>query len=333
MPEPDAPGKPRRFWLFLPFVLVGLLVVAICLWWVYLDHQLEASLDRMAAGQGRVHASNSARRIEGFPFRLELMLDDPNFSEPSGWGLAAPRLEAVASVFDPTHAVILAPRGVVLSRPGKGAVAIEGRVLRASLGGFGGGRPRFDVEAKAIAIQPRPGAIPMPFSAVDGFEVHLRPESGDQDRLFLALEGATPTPGTPMSRAADGKTSLQLEATVSQAHALRGGDWPAILRSWQAAGGVFKVVKSQATVGRAVLSADDSALGLEPDGRLHGKLDLRLKEGPEAMMALGAAGVLPPDTAAVGAGLAPRQAHVALKFRAGETMVGPISIGKAPRLY
>ncbi|HET9161030.1 MAG TPA: DUF2125 domain-containing protein, partial [Caulobacteraceae bacterium] len=230
---------------------------------------------------------------------------------------------------------VLAPQGVVLSRPNKGAVAINGKVLRASFGGFGGigGRPRFDIEAKGFTIQPQPGGTPMPFSAADAFELHLRPEGGDQDRLFLTLDGATPTADTPMARITDGKSSLSLEATISQAHALTGPTWPAILRSWQGAGGVFKIVKSQANVGQAVISADDSALGLEPDGRLHGKLDLHLKEGPAAMMALGATGVLPPDTAAVGAGLAPREAHVALKFRAGETMVGPISIGKAPRLY
>jgi hypothetical protein len=51
------------------------------------------------------------------------------------------------------------------------------------------------------------------------------------------------------------------------------------------------------------------------------------------MMAMGAAGVLPPDTAAVGAELAPREAKVTLRFTGGETQVGPLPIGRAPKLY
>jgi hypothetical protein len=332
MTDAEPPRKPRLLWLFLPFVLVAVAVVGLCGYWVYLKGQIETSLDRMAAGQGRVHASYKTRQISGFPFRFEVTLDEPSFSESSGWGLSAPRLEAVAGIFDPNHAVIIAPNGVILSRPNKGAVAIDGERLRASAGGFNT-RPRFDIEAKAITIRAQPGAEAMPFSAVDDFELHLRPEGGDQDSLFLKLDGGAPTPGGLLAKVTDGKSSLQLAATISQAHALTGHDWPSLLKSWQAAGGEMTINQSQATVGAATLSADGSALGLEPDGRLHGKLELRLTDGPSAMRALGATGVLPLDTAEVGAGLAPRQAKFMLKFRAGETMVGPISIGKSPRLY
>src|SRR5436190_9945576 len=173
----------------------------------------------------------------------------------------------------------------------------------------------------------------MPFASADLFEIHLRPEAGDIDHLFVQVQGALPTPGSPMSRLTDGKSNLQLEATLMQAHALKGRDWPGLLRNWQAAGGEMRIVRSQASVGQAMLSADGSAIGLDAQGRLHGKLDLRLTNGPSAMLALGAAGVLPPETAATGAGLAPREAKFTLRFRDGETMAGPIPIGKAPRPY
>jgi hypothetical protein len=332
MPDPDAPRKPRRAWLIAPFVLVLIGFAALTGWWFYMRGQIEAGLDQLAEGGKGYSARYQGRHVGGYPFRFELTLDQATVSEPSGWGLAAPTLEVVASVFDPSHAVAVAPKGVVLSRPGKGTVAIDGQVLRASAGGFGK-RPRFDVEARGITIRPLADSQPMPFASADLFEVHLRPEAEDVDRLFVILQGAMPTPGSLMNRVTDGKSNLQLEASLMQAHALRGRDWPSVLRNWQAAGGEMRIVRSQASVGTAMLSADGSTLGLDAEGRLHGKLDLRLTDGPAAMMALGATGVLPQETAAVGAGLAPRAAKFSLRFRDGQTMVGPIPIGKAPRPY
>jgi hypothetical protein len=332
MPDLDAPRKPRRAWLIAPFVLVLIGFAALSAWWFYMRGQIESGLDQLAQGGKGYAVAFHSRSIGGYPFRFEVTLDQPRLSEPSGWGLAAPRLDLVSSVFDPNHAVVVAPKGVVLSRPGKGSVAIDGPVLRASAGGLTS-RPRFDIEARGVTIRPVDGGQPMPFASADVFELHLRPEAGDTDRLFFGLQGAMPTPGGLMTRVTDGKSNLQLEAVLSQAHALTGRDWPSLLRNWQAAGGEMKVTRSQAQVGQAVLSADGSTLGLDTEGRLHGKLDLRLQDGPSAMMALGAAGVLPPETAAVGAGLAPRQAKFALRFRDGQTLVGPLPIGKAPRLY
>lgn len=329
---PDTPSKPNRFWLFAPFVAVIVAFAAWSGWWFYSKNQVLAALDAMAAGGKGYSLSFKSRTIGGFPFRYEIMLEEPHLAEPSGWGLAAPRLDVVAGAFDPTHAVIVAPQGVTVSRPKKGAVAVTGEVLRASVGGLNK-RPRFDIEARGFTVTPAAGGQPMPFSAGEAFEAHLRPEGGDTSRLYFGLTNATPTAGTLMARASDGPSSMRLEATISSASALRGRDWPSILRAWSAAGGEMKVVRSEAQVGKAFLSADNSALSVDADGRLRGKLDLRLKEGPSAVLALGGAGVLPEDTAAVGAGLAPQEAHFSLKFKNGETVVGPVPIGRAPQLF
>lgn len=330
----DAPAirKPRLIWLILPFALVAAGFAMLSGWWVYSKGRIERDLDDLTKPGHAAQVSFHSRGISGYPFRIELTLDQPSLVEASGWALSAPRLEAAASVFDPSHIVVVAPNGVTLTRPGKGAIAIDGKVLRASAGGFGH-EPRFDIEAQGFTLRPAPGATPMPFTSADRFEAHLRPETGDNSRLFVALDGAVATPDTAMGRATTGKSSLKLEATLNQAHAFAGRDWPSVLRTWQAAGGEMRIVNSQAQVAGATLSAGGSALGLEPDGNLHGKLDLHLTDGPAAMLALGGTGILPPDTAAKAADLAPKQAHVTLKFRAGETMVGPISIGKSPRLF
>jgi hypothetical protein len=331
MPDAAAPRKPRRFWLFAPYLLVLIAFAAWSAYWVYAKNRILAELD--AAAQSQAYSfSFMGRRIGGYPFRFELALDQARIAERSGWALLVPRLEIAAGAWNPGHAVLVAPKGVVLTRPGKGQILIEGQVLRASYGGLTA-RPRFSVEGKGLTMRPMEGARPMPFAAADAFELHLRPEAGDADRLFLGLTGASPSPGELMSRVTDGKSDLRLEATLSKASGFRGADWPTLLRTWSAAGGEMTIVRAEARVGQASISSENSVLGLEPDGRLHGKLALRLREGPSAMMALGAAGVLPQDTAAVGAGIAPKEAKVTLRFDDGETQVGPLPIGRAPKLY
>ena len=331
MPDPARPRKRSRFWLFAPYVLVLIAFAAWSAYWFYAKDRILAELDA-AKASGAYSISFSGRRVEGYPFRFYVTLEQPKIAERSGWGLAAPRLELEAGAWDPGHAVIVAPKGVVLSRPDKGPVAIDGTVLRASYGGLSK-RPRFSIEGKNLTLHAAEGGRPMPFAAMDAFELHLRPEAGDVDRLFLGLTGATASPGEPMAKVTDGKSDLKLEATLSKAGALQGRDWPTLLQTWASNGGEMTVVRAEAHVGGATLSSENSVLGLDREGRLHGKLALKLQEGPSAMMALGAAGVLPQDTAETGAGLAPKQAKVTLRFTGGETQVGPLPIGRAPKLY
>lgn len=332
MPDRDSPRKPRRRWLVLPYAVVAIGVVAWSAYWFYAKGRIAAELDAMAGGRGAASVSYSSRSIGGYPFRFLVTFNDLRASEPSGWGLAAPVLEVEAAAYDLSHVVLVAPRGLTITRPGKGAVDVAGEALRASIGGFST-RLRFSIEATKLRLSPRPGAEPFPFSSAERFEVHLRPEANDRARLFFGITGGLPTAGSQLSRVTDGKTTLRLEAELTQAQALRGRDWPSLVRRWAQAGGQMTVARAEANVGQLVLSSENSTLSVEDDGRLRGKLDLRLSQGAAGMMALGAAGVLPDETAAVGAGLAGSGPHFALRFKGGDTLVGPLPIGKAPRVY
>jgi len=136
-----------------------------------------------------------------------------------------------------------------------------------------------------------------------------------------------------MARLTDSKSNLKLEAELSHASALKGATWPDLVRSWSAAGGEMTVLRAEAQVAKALLTVEKSGLAVEADGRLRGKLKLRLSEGSDGILALGATGVLPQETAAVGSGLAPDNAAITLRFENGLTQVGPLPIGKAPRVY
>ena len=66
-------------------------------------------------------------------------------------------------------------------------------------------------------------------------------------------------------------------------------------------------------------------------------LSLTLTRASEGMLALGAVGAIPEETAAVGAGLAGATGgsgiEATLDFRDGQTLLGPLPLGPAPRLY
>jgi hypothetical protein len=175
MPDPSAPPQPQtprqtplhaprkrpsRFWLFAPYVL--LLVVALgwtAYWWAAsgrLQHKLELQAEALQK-QGYT-ARWSSIRVVGYPFRLHLILTGPRFADTAGWGLSATRLEAQAMAYAPDTWVLAAPEGLIVSRPGKGDVAVSGKAIRASIAAIGSPQPRFAFEGDALTLAPGQGA-------------------------------------------------------------------------------------------------------------------------------------------------------------------------------
>ena len=332
MPDATKPRKPNRLWLFAPYALVLIALAGWSAYWLHARDRIEAGLAAAAKPGGRQTITYSSHTIGGFPFRYVLGFKDAKVSEASGWGIAAPELQVEIAAYDLDHLVAVAPRGLTLMRPEKGPIDVAGDSLRASIGGLRS-RLRFGVEAKGLRLTTKTGDELLPLAAASLFRVNLVPQTGDLAQFFVQLDNATPTPGTALARVADGPASLKLAAVISHSSALVGANWPDVMRHWSAASGDMVIDHAEAAFGPVKLSTDKSGLAVDEDGRLRGKIDLKLSEGSSGMMALGATGVLPPETAAVGAGLAGSSAHFALKFKNGETLVGPLPIGKAPRLY
>src|SRR5581483_9023771 len=190
-PEPSR-KPPRRFWLYAPYVavLAGALV-----WsgvWVAARAGVARGLDEAAA---RLRAQGYAvawkdRAIGGYPFRIDVTLDGLDVREPSGWGLAGPRLEAEAYAYHLDQWIAAAPQGVVLTRPGAGAVAVTGQVLRASVIGTGAA-PRVAVEGVKLVFTPQPGARPYPLASAERLGFYVRPLAGDRAEGLLRLARLT----------------------------------------------------------------------------------------------------------------------------------------------
>jgi hypothetical protein len=321
MPALSDPSKPRRWGLWLPYILLAAALVAWSAYWLVLKSQVEGRLDQEAESLRRAgyEVAWSRRSIGGYPFRFEVKLDEVRLKEPSGWGLSTARLEAMAAAYQPDLWVVVAPAGLRLSRPDAGEVDVEAEVLRASLANLRA-EPRLSLEGRGLRFTPRAGAKPFLFTSAKVLQFHLRPGVADRADLFWSVEDAeTLRTGMLAQIAPLAPLNVKLAATLSKRNALHGADWPGAVRAWTAAGGEAQVGEMRLSIGETALTAKGGPLTVDDDGRLRGGLDLSLHQGSGILSRLGA-GQLD--------GRGPR-----LTFTNGKTVIGPLQIAPAPRIY
>ncbi len=289
-------------------------------WWVQ-ARRLEGELPKRAAElqkQGYT-ARWSSLKVDGYPFRLRLILIGPRLGDSAGWGLSATRLEAQAMAYAPDVWVLAAPQGLILTRPGKGDMTVSGKAIRASVGGLGSATPRFSFEGDALSLVPAPGAAAPAFAAIDKLELHLQPGPDDQAALLIRLDGGMLRPETGLAKMAAGKPfSLLWDARLTRRSMLRGSNWPGALQTWRNAGGSLTVADARLGLGGVELQGQGGPLTVDPDGRLKGELPLKLDAGKISGQAmLQALGLLGP---------------VPLRFQDGRASIGPIPVGAALKI-
>lgn len=342
VPETPPARKPSRWGLYLPFILLLIAALAWSGFWFWMRIQTADRMDATAQAlrDAGYEVSWSARSIGGYPFRLNVALTEPQIREPSGWAISAPELEAEAFMHGLGDWVFAAPQGFTFTRPQAGPVRVTGELLRASLGQTDRKPPRFDFEGREVKFEPGPGAQPFSLSAAETVNFHLRPGPEDQGAVFLEVEKGQARFSGPIARIAqDGEIALRLDLALSKMSAFGGADWPGAVRSWASAGGEAQVREAGLTAGEALMTVNRGTLTVGNDGRLRGALDVTLREAPRALEVLGEDGVLPEDSAETAAAVtAARQgadaiAQAAITFQAGQTTLGPVAIGPAPRVY
>jgi hypothetical protein len=321
MPEPLSPAqpkRPRRFWLFAPYVAVLVALVAWTGVWFAEKITVEKVLAEQAAAlTARGYpAAFTVGGIDGWPFRLHLTLLSPRFGDPTGWSVAAPRLEAMAAAYDPGRWTLAAPDGLVLTRPGKGPLNVSGRAIRASAGGLTSKTPRFSFEGLDLAMAAAPGGQPGAFTSAGRIEAHLQPGPDDQAALLIRVEGAALRPDSPLGRLGPGQAfGLMWDSRLSHLSALRGQSWSAAVQAWVRAGGFMRVAQGQISLGELVLKGAGGPLVADADGRLSGSLPLTLEGGQTARLG-GAASLV-------------FHGPIPLRFEGGRASIGPIPIGPA----
>jgi hypothetical protein len=335
------PTRPRRLGLYAPLALLATLAVAVSLGWFWLRGEVYRRMDATATsleGSGyRVDWSD--RAIDGFPFRLDLVVKNARLREQSGWGLAAPRLDAEAFVFAPDHWIVVAPYGVTLRRRLGGPVVVEARVLRASLSDAAASPPRLSVQGLGLTFATPAGARPFGLARAAEFHLHTRAGPRDQGAAYVEIDRAvTVGPGLLTDIAAGSPVTLIGDGMFSQAAEMGGQGFAGALRGWRAAGGALTLRRLSFEAAGAGLDSRSGTLGIGADGRLDGALTVGVAGIPRVLGALVADAPLSPEAAkASRALLAARalkdRATVTVHFEAGQTTLGPVAIGPSPRVF
>ncbi|MBS0362549.1 MAG: DUF2125 domain-containing protein [Proteobacteria bacterium] len=342
LPDPSSRGKRRHAIVVVPFVLVGLFVLAWSAAWFWAKGEVAQRMDayRDAWNRAGYRLSWQGREIGGFPFRLDVTLTEVSVREPSGWALSAPRIEGEAYMHAPTLWLVAAPAGVTFVRPEGGPVAVTGELIRASLSHLQNHPPNFSFEGTKLAFAPAPGAQPFAFSSADRAEFHLRQGPDDEGGVFLSLAGGKARPGTLLGRlAGDHPVALQWNSTMSKVSAFQGATWPDAVRHWSQAGGQMTVRNAGITAGQPLVGVKSGTLSVGSDGRVNGALGISTSQAPRAFDALAAQGLIGADVAQTAADVARARltsgetAEAEIGFQAGRTTFGPVSLGPAPRVY
>lgn len=342
VPDPAAGRKPGRAGLYVPFLLAGMAAVAWSGFWLYARGEAGKQLDAGAEAMRKAgyDVSWSERTIGGYPFRLNVTLKDAHIREPSGWALSTPKLEGQAFLHGLGTWVIATPEGLTFTRPLGGPVNVTGDVIHASLSNFDKPLPHFSFEGTKLTFAPAAGAQPFALSAADRVEFHLRPGPADQAAVFFKVDaGKARLSGLFARIAGDKPISITWDSILSKVSAFKGADWPTAVRGWTTAGGRMTVRQAGITAGEAVLGAQGGVLSVGYDGRLNGSLDVTLREAPKALGAMAETGAIRPEAAmAASAVAAARQgsgdvARANITFQAGQTTLGPVAVGPAPKVY
>ena len=326
--------KPRRRGLLAPFVVLLIVAVGWSVAWLWLRGQAEQRMDATALSMKArgYDLSWKTRTFSGYPFRMDVHLTDARVAEPSGWALRAPALKGEANAYDIGHWVIVAPAGVVMTRPIGGDVAVTGQALRASFAGFDKYPPRISVEGANLTFTPAPGAAPFPLLSTTGMQLRVLPGPDDQGAIQFKADGTKARFTGLLGRiAADRTANLVWDARLTKVSALRGTSWVDAVGDWSRAGGALTVHQGKLTAGEALLEAKSGALTVGTNGRLQGALDVTVREIPTSGQALSS-----PEAAAAAIARAMGQdptLSATLIFENGRTRLGLFDTGPSPRVY
>lgn len=266
---PDPQTQLRRRWLYLPFAIAGVILLAYYFLWRVGANEMEKGVIAWVEDQreaGMTVGYDSLRR-DGFPFFLRVHIDEPFFASPDGWRWCGKRLSLDALPYE-LNKVIFSPGGEqFVSAPNAGEWRLTADDFRTS-----------------IAADDTRGWA---FSATIGDAIAQRDQDGAEAKIASLIFDLAPSPETPttlvLSLAGNGamiKTSdtgialdrLQTVMALTHSHMLEGAS---PTDQWRSAGGALVINGLIAEINSAALSVSGE-VNLDqsdfPAGRLQAEL-------------------------------------------------------------
>jgi hypothetical protein len=293
----DAPASARpvrRSWLIAtPTIGFILLALGWTAFWYYAANRAEATI---AAWQVREAAAGrrytcAQQEIGGYPFRIEVSCGAAvaEFeNNETKLQLSAPRMTAIAQVYDPRLVVAEINSPLAISEPNHApSFAASWTLGQLSLRGLPPAPESADVAADGLVIDRRYGGDATLFRA-SHVEAHGRLSSGSADAnpvidVALSLAQAYAPPIGPL---ATKPIDADILGVLRGLKDLRPKPWPEPLRQLQATGGSLEITRARIQQGDVIATAAGS-LTLTQAGRVNGELALTIAGLETLLPALG----------------------------------------------
>lgn len=337
---PVAKPKPKRLWLWAPWIGFLVVVLGWVGWWMTLSGAANQAVTDWVAEQTAAGASVTipTRTTSGFPLRLELKLSDVAYSPPDrSYTATASALDVLVNPTAPHH-VILRPAGPITlaTADGRTRTLLADNALM-SLRSQRQVLARGSLEANGISIS----EAGRPTTTLLRLVAHIRPDPRAAGRYQLALEARDWDMGQPVT-AFEGfgqRISLmQAQIVIDKAAALITSPGADPLEAWRAAGGSLTVEAAQAQWGALKVNARGQG-GLDAERRISGALELDLPEPGPALSALGQSPALSGDAKrtlgllGLAAGLSGKALQTNMTARDGTLRVGDAPVRGLPPVY
>ena len=300
----DITPAPRRRPLWRLFIMPVLLLIAAAAWsafWFYSASRVDVIADAWRAREaqsGRIY--DCARRsVAGYPFRLEVRCDGARVSlvsQTAGQGAAQTPITAklgqilvVAQVYDPKLLIAEFTAPATISDPNNSSsMIVNWRTARSSIVGLPGVPQRISLVFDDPALDRVKGSLQTPLLRAKHIELHGRIAEGSPSdhpviETVLRVAGGSLQEVHPLlAQPFDAEVNAKLSGLKDFAPK----PWPERFRELQAAGGHAEIVQSRIQQGNLIAVASGT-LGLTPEGRLDGELQMTVAGIEQVIPALG----------------------------------------------
>ena len=338
--------------LIIPFALV---LIGLALWtgyWFYLTQEIEKRFGQKVAQleQSGWTIQHGKMSTTGWPLRATVTFTNLDVKAPSGHAFLAPQFVAEANAYNPTHWIMAAPDGLIVTRGEKGKVAIKAKAIRMSLKGLTQRWPDVAFELTDPVFTPLPDAEPFPLKSARLVQLHMRPHrngeakpNDDVDVLFRLVDAVGRDGGPVEGLTQSGKLNVQVESVLEKASGLRQANERGLLAAWTGQGGRFVNLKGQLMAGESRTFIESPALTATDKGQLEGEVYLRAEKPLAALVGLAGVQHGSMDRAAAaraaaatpqgGTGEEAQGVELVVAFRNGRSYLGPFAMAPAPQLF
>jgi hypothetical protein len=300
----DITPAPRRRPLWRLFIMPVLLLVAAAAWsafWFYSASRVDVIADAWRAREaqsGRVYDCAN-RSVAGYPFRLEVRCDGARVSlvsQAAGQSATQAPITAklgtiliVAQVYDPKLLIAEFTAPATISDPNNSSsMVVNWRTARSSIVGLPGIPQRVSLVFDDPALDRVRGALQTPLLRAKHIELHARIAEGSPSdhpvvETVLQVAGGSVQEVHPLLAQ---PFDAEVHAKLSGLKDFAPKPWPERFRELQASGGHAEIVQSRIQQGDLIAVAAGT-LGLTPEGRLDGELEMTVAGIEKVIPALG----------------------------------------------